>query len=43
MDDQKKGLLNSQIEKCRIDEAAVKQWMSCMAKGCAYNTAKLTK
>lgn len=43
LDDQKKGLLNSQIEKCKIDEVAVKQWTSCMAKGCSYSTAKLTK
>lgn len=43
LDDQKKSLLNSQIEKCKIDETAVKQWTNCMAKGCAYSTAKLTK
>jgi hypothetical protein len=35
--------LKTKVERCTLDEVSVKQWLSCMAKGCPHSTAKLNK
>jgi hypothetical protein len=35
--------LRTKVERCTLDEPSVKQWLSCMAKGCPHSTAKLNK
>jgi len=42
LDDQTQQL-RTKVEKSTLDEQSIRQWLSCMAKGCSHSTAKLNK